>query len=166
MGKVISGVLFLALIAAAVIGAKLFVFDPMQKDKALKDTKSHVQQLVDNQEFEKALKACKELQDKYPDQKAFCNKRRFQVYVEWASFENDECNASKNKWSRAKGEKKLEYEKEYKRHAKSCLKALKNSEKYGELTKVEWGWRVTSYGELDMKTEARAAMKTRAQLDE
>src|SRR5210317_1478426 len=102
MGKVIQGLIFLVLIAGVIVGAKIFVLDPMQQDKYLQEKKKEATKLHNAGEYQKALDVYDGVVKKYPKQKATVNKRKYAIYIDWANKSHDAALEAERKASSAK----------------------------------------------------------------
>ena len=169
MGKVIQGLIFLVLIGGVIVGAKMFVLDPMQKDKFLQEKKKKITALLNAGEHQKALDVCDEVVKTYPKQKAPINKRRFAIGIDWAAKSHDAALEAERKASAAKraGNKtKYNEHKEIKEaHARNVLKAVDIADKSGTIEKVHQQWRSIAYGHIGEKEKAREAMKRQGTME-
>ncbi|OVE80722.1 hypothetical protein BVY04_05255 [bacterium M21] len=168
-GNILSKLIFLVLIGAALFGAKIMVFDDMIRAKKLSEAKTAVTQLVDKNEYEEALTVCDKFEKTYPKEKKFCNGRRAAIYIKWAdaSYEKMmEAERSRSKASRAKDKARYrKYDSQMKKYGQTALAALDNLEECEDISKRQQQYRVIIYGALGDHKRARAESKRHAQMD-
>ncbi|OVE78213.1 hypothetical protein BVX99_00455 [bacterium F16] len=169
MGKVIQGVIFLILIGGVGVGAKLFVFDPIKKDKELQDRKKTITTHFNAGEHQKAIDVCDAIVQDYPKQKSSINNRKFGIYIAWANKSHDESMEAARQASKAKRARdRSAYDhavEQKKASARTILMCIKEADACGEIEKVHQQWRSIAYGTLGDNEKARDAMKRQSTMD-